>query len=177
MAHRGHPEDFNAFGYDPRGRVANIAGLTFGEHWRPDQQDIPHHDGPEVAPPRYGPPADYQRSHLPINFVPRLPHDGYLGALQYQRREGPWAHYPPPPMPLHPPPTQLQREYYRPAPQQVVLPDRVRQQQQAQPISRERPNRWHDYQLVPKQMDDVSHVCRMHFRQQTQFVLLRNSFP
>jgi hypothetical protein len=31
MAHREHPEDFNAFGYDPRGQVANIVGLMFGE--------------------------------------------------------------------------------------------------------------------------------------------------
>ncbi|KAI0281282.1 hypothetical protein BGY98DRAFT_1095023 [Russula aff. rugulosa BPL654] len=59
---------------------------------------IPRYNGPEIAPPRYGPPADYQRPHLPNNFVPRLPHDGYLGALQCQRREGPWAHYPLPPM-------------------------------------------------------------------------------
>ena len=26
----------------------------------------------EVAPPRYGPPADHQRPHLPNNFVPQL---------------------------------------------------------------------------------------------------------
>ena len=102
MAHRpgDHPEDFNAFGYDPRGHVANFAGLMFGENWRPDQQRVPRFDGPQVAPPRYGPPADYQHHYLPENFIPRPPHNGYLGALQFQRREGPWANcfsYPPPP--------------------------------------------------------------------------------
>ena len=140
MAHRERPEDFNAFGYDPRGRVANAAGLAFGENWCPDQQHIPRHHGPEVAPPRYGPPADYQRSHLPNNFVPHLPHDGYLGALQYQRREGPWAHYPLRPMPLHAPPVQLQHGYYISDPQQAALPNRGRQLQVQQTL-RERPNR------------------------------------
>jgi hypothetical protein len=43
MAHREHPEDFNTFGYDPRGRVSNIAGLMFGENWCPDQQHIPRY--------------------------------------------------------------------------------------------------------------------------------------
>ena len=70
MAHRpgDHPEDFNAFGYDPRGHVANFAGLMFGENWRPDQQRVTWCDGPQVAPPRYGPPADYQHHYLPENF-------------------------------------------------------------------------------------------------------------
>ncbi|KAF8239807.1 hypothetical protein L208DRAFT_1374474 [Tricholoma matsutake] len=122
MAQQERPEDYNAFGYDPRGRVANMAGLMFGEDWRPDQQNIPRHHGPNVAPPRFGPPADYQRPHLPNNFVPHLPHDGYLGALQYQRREGPWAHYPPPPPhyavpPMQynlPPPPGLHAQYHHP---------------------------------------------------------------
>jgi hypothetical protein len=30
MAHREHPEDFNTFGYNPRGQVANIIGFMFG---------------------------------------------------------------------------------------------------------------------------------------------------
>ena len=140
MAQREHLESFNAFGYDPRGRVANIAGLAFGEHWRPDQQHIPRYRGPEVAPPRYGPPADYQLRHLPNNFIPRLPHDGYLGALQYQRCEGPWAHYPLPPMPHHVPPVQLQHGYYIPDPQQAALPNHGHQPQ-VQQILREQPNR------------------------------------
>jgi hypothetical protein len=93
MARRDHPEDFNAFGYDPRGRVANFTGLMFGENWRPEQQYIPRFDGPQITPPRFGPAAEYQYPHLPENFIPHLPHDGYLGALQYQRREGPWASY------------------------------------------------------------------------------------
>ena len=104
-------QDYNAFGYDPRGTVANAAGLLFGENWRPNQQDIPRYTGPEVAAPRFGPPADYQQPYLPQNFAPQLPPMGYLGALQYQRREGPWAnypyavpatHYPPHPPPLAP---------------------------------------------------------------------------
>lgn len=141
MAQREQPESFNAFGYDPRGRVANMAGLMFGENWRPDQQHIPRFNGPQVAPPRYGPPADYQRPYLPNNFAPRLPHDGYLGALQYQQREGPWAHYPLPP---HAQLVQSQHEYYAPGPQhaaQPVLPDRGHQSQQVQQKFRERPNR------------------------------------
>jgi hypothetical protein len=60
MAQQEQPEDYNAFGYDPRGRVANMAGLMFGEDWFPDQQSIPHHHGPNVAPPQFGPPANYQ---------------------------------------------------------------------------------------------------------------------
>lgn len=105
------PQDYNAFGYDPRGTVANAAGLLFGENWRPNQQDIPRYTGPGVAAPRFGPPADYQQPYLPQNFAPQLPPMGYLGALQYQRREGPWAnypyavpaaHYPPHPPPLAP---------------------------------------------------------------------------
>src|ERR1700761_5349140 len=60
MAHRpgDHPEDFNALEYDPRNHVANFAGPMFGESWRPDQQHVPRFDGPQVAPPRYSPPAD-----------------------------------------------------------------------------------------------------------------------
>ena len=72
MAQRERPEDYNAFGYDPRGRVANMAGLMFGEDWRPDQQNIPRYHRPNVAPRRFGPPADYQRPHLPNNFVAKV---------------------------------------------------------------------------------------------------------
>ncbi|PPR00339.1 hypothetical protein CVT24_004360 [Panaeolus cyanescens] len=107
MAHRHRPEDFNAFGYDPRGRIANAAALLFGENWRPDP-DVPRYQGPEVAAPRFGPPAPYQLPYLPENFVAQQPHNGYLGALQYQQRQGPWVNYPFPagqqPYPPHPPP-------------------------------------------------------------------------
>ena len=118
-----------------------MAGLLFGENWRPEQLHLPRYNGPQVAPPRYRPPAEYQRPYLPENFVPHLPHDGYLGALQYQRREGPWAHYPLPPMPLHVPPVRLPHEYHLPAPQQATLPERGHQLQEVQQSSRERPNR------------------------------------
>ena len=149
MAHRpgDHPEDFNAFGYDPRGHVANVAGLMFGENWRPDQQDVPRFDGPQVAPPRYGPPADYQCHYLPEDFIPHLPYNGYLGALQYQRREGPWANYfsfPPPPPP---PPHQPLRPYpghYPPGSQQTTTPNSsqwVQQLTQLHQTLRERANR------------------------------------
>ena len=112
MPRQERPEDFNAFGYDPTGWVANHAGLMFGENWRPDQRDIPRHHGVEVAAPRYGPPADYQVPHLPNYFFPHLPHSGYLGALQYQARAGPWVGYPlPPPPPLYP-----GHDRYQPAP-------------------------------------------------------------
>ncbi|KAI9453667.1 hypothetical protein BJY52DRAFT_1396504 [Lactarius psammicola] len=69
MAQQEQPGDYNAFGYDPRGRVANSAGLLFGEDWHPNQQTIPHPHGPGVAPPRFGPPAGYQQPHLPNGFV------------------------------------------------------------------------------------------------------------
>jgi hypothetical protein len=146
MARREHPEDFNAFGYDPRGQVANMTGLAFGENWRPNQQQIPRYSGPglQVAPPRYGPPADYQRPHLSDNFVPHLPHTGYLGALQYQRHEGPWAHYPGYPMQALPPPpphAPLVHPYHRhypgplgPPSQQAAPPN----SQQGHEESRER---------------------------------------
>ena len=49
MAQYEQPEDYNAFGYDPRGQMANVAGLLFGEDWCPDQHTIPHHCGPNVA--------------------------------------------------------------------------------------------------------------------------------
>ena len=71
MARREHPGDYNTFRYDPRDRVANVAGLMFGEDWWPDQYDIPWYCGPEVAPLCYDAPADYQRLHLPNGFVPR----------------------------------------------------------------------------------------------------------
>lgn len=143
MARRDHPEDFNAFGYDPRGHVANFAGLMFGENWRPEQQHIPRFDGPQVAPPRFGPPADYQHAHLPDNFVPHLPPYGYLGALQYQHREGPWAshlpfpfHPPPPPHPGHYPPGPQQTGTSNPASSQ-----QAQRQEQLHQAVHERENR------------------------------------
>jgi len=112
MAPNRRPEDFNAFGYDPRGGVANAAALLFGENWRPDPADVPRYPGPQAAAPRFGPPANYQVPYLPQNYAPQQPFGGYLGALQYQRREGPWANYPaqepfvyqPAQYPPHPPP-------------------------------------------------------------------------
>jgi hypothetical protein len=81
-----------------------MAGLLLGEDWCPDQQDIPHFDGPHITLPQYGPPADYQQHHLPNDFIPQLPNTGYLNALQYRCHQGPWAHYHPPPYAAPPPP-------------------------------------------------------------------------
>jgi hypothetical protein len=101
--------------------MANAAALLFGENWRPDQQGIPRHVGPEVAAPRFGPPANYQQPYLPQNFAPQLPPMGYLGTLQYQQHQGPWANYPyvaPAAYPPHPPPIaprQVDLTQYPPA--------------------------------------------------------------
>ena len=51
-------EDFNAFGSDPRGRVANAAALLLGENWRPDQRDIPRYHGPGMQ-------IDHSYIHIP----------------------------------------------------------------------------------------------------------------
>ena len=127
MPQREQPKDYNAFGYNPRGWVANMAGLLLGEDWHPDQQDIPCFDGPHIVPPQHGPPADYQQPHLPNNFIPQLPNISYLGALQYQCRQGSWAHYHPPPYAAPPPPyaappLQVINVQYNPYRQQLNQP-------------------------------------------------------
>jgi hypothetical protein len=78
--------DYNAFGYDPEGRLAAVAAYFYGPAWKPAHgEDIPtpiqHHT---IRPPRYGPPAKWQITSLPWDFVARLPPcylgrpDGYL---------------------------------------------------------------------------------------------------
>jgi hypothetical protein len=66
--------DYNAFGYDPDGRFANLAAYFFGPAWVPTNHDhLPSFQGITAAPPRYGPPAPQQVGWLPAVFVPRSP--------------------------------------------------------------------------------------------------------
>ncbi|RDB18283.1 hypothetical protein Hypma_000649 [Hypsizygus marmoreus] len=67
--------DFNAFGYDPKGHKAYIASLFYGPDWLPDAPRQQFGGRPE--PPRYGPPARYQRACLPEGWKPRPPRDLY----------------------------------------------------------------------------------------------------
>jgi hypothetical protein len=148
---REQPEDYNAFGYDPMGWVANVAGLMFSEDWRPNQEDIPRYrgPGPEVAPPQYDPPADYQQAHLPNNFIPQFSHNGYLGDMQRQYQQQPWFL----PLPRYTPgPTlgnraQLPRYHddqyfplqpYQQAPTPTAVPSPTPPSRE--PVTRERPN-------------------------------------
>ena len=71
--------EYNAFGYDSRGQVANIARLMFGENWCqcPDQQHIPCCNDPWLHNlNNVRPSAEYMRP-LPTtwNFVLHLPYD------------------------------------------------------------------------------------------------------
>ncbi|KAL1712320.1 hypothetical protein EV715DRAFT_267981 [Schizophyllum commune] len=72
--------DYNAFGFDPTGRVASTCGLMFGSAWRPDPNSIPRSSS-HPAPPRFGPPADYQAPYLPRDFQPQAPPNSYLHAV------------------------------------------------------------------------------------------------
>jgi hypothetical protein len=65
--------NYNAFGYDPDGRVAWLSALLFGPDWIPPFPSQQFVGLPE--PPRYGPPAYYQRGCLPNGFIPNLPPD------------------------------------------------------------------------------------------------------
>ena len=66
--------DYNAFGYDPDGRLANLAAYFFGPAWVPTNNDhLPSFQGVVGAPPRYGPPAPQQAGWLPAAFGPRSP--------------------------------------------------------------------------------------------------------
>ncbi|THU85208.1 hypothetical protein K435DRAFT_869535 [Dendrothele bispora CBS 962.96] len=79
---RLRPEDYNAFGYDPRGTIANSAALLFGANWRPDPENVPPPPSFNMpGPPRYGPPAGFQLGYLPGNFAPGAPSTGYLAAV------------------------------------------------------------------------------------------------
>jgi hypothetical protein len=63
--------NYNAFGRDPNGLIAYLAGICFGPRWVPPytvQQFVGR-----LEPPRYGPPAPYQIPCLPEGFIPRSP--------------------------------------------------------------------------------------------------------
>jgi len=82
--------DYNAFGYDPDGRIAWVSATLFGPDWIPPyplQQFVGL-----LEPPRYGPPARYQRSCLPEGFTPNPPPDfyGYQPSPPYIDPPTPW---------------------------------------------------------------------------------------
>ncbi|KAG6809396.1 hypothetical protein H0H92_000406 [Tricholoma furcatifolium] len=61
--------DYNAFGFDPYGRIAYIAAELYGSDYVP-QHNVRRFIG-DVQPPRYGPPAPYQRPVLPPDWTPQ----------------------------------------------------------------------------------------------------------
>lgn len=72
--------DYNAFGYDPEGRLAAVAAYFYGPAWKPVRSPgcptpIQRHT---IRPPRYGPPAPWQIPSLSWDFAARLP-PCYLG--------------------------------------------------------------------------------------------------
>jgi hypothetical protein len=71
--------DYNAFGYDPEGRLAAVAAYFYGPAWKPVHgYGIPSPAHLALGPPRYGPPARWQFPSLSHDFVARLP-PCYLG--------------------------------------------------------------------------------------------------
>lgn len=72
---KDHGSNYNTFGYDPDGRVAYLAALSYGPHWVP--RFTPKQFGGPPAPPRFGPPAPYQKDCLPPGFKPRMHRDYY----------------------------------------------------------------------------------------------------
>lgn len=72
---RDRGADYNAFGRDPNGWLAFLAAFFWGPGfvpWYTVQQFVGR---PE--PPRFGPPAPYQRNHLPQGWEPRVPPNFY----------------------------------------------------------------------------------------------------
>jgi len=71
--------DYNAFGYDPEGRIAAVAAYFYGPAWQPvhsqpvHSHGIPWPTGCIIGPPRYGPPVPWQIPLLPNNFIACLP--------------------------------------------------------------------------------------------------------
>jgi hypothetical protein len=65
--------NYNAFGFDPDGRIAYLVALFYGPDWLP--QAMPKQFGGPPAPPHFGPSAHYQMGCLPPGFKPRLNHD------------------------------------------------------------------------------------------------------
>jgi len=71
--------DYNAFGYDPEGRIAAVAAYFYGPAWQPvhsqpvHSHGIPWPTGCIIGPPRYGPPVLWQIPSLPNKFIACLP--------------------------------------------------------------------------------------------------------
>lgn len=72
---RDRGADYNAFGRDPHGRLAFLAAFFWGPTYVP-QYTIQQFAGPP-EPPRFGPPAPYQRACLPQGWEPRAPPNFY----------------------------------------------------------------------------------------------------
>lgn len=72
---RDRGADYNAFGRDPDGRLAFLAALFWGPAYVPEHT-VQQFGGPP-EPPRFGPPAPYQRACLPQGWVPRAPPNFY----------------------------------------------------------------------------------------------------
>ncbi|RDB29818.1 hypothetical protein Hypma_014049 [Hypsizygus marmoreus] len=68
---RDRGANYNAFGWDPNGRLAYLASFFYGPAYVPTIT-LQQFAGP-AEPPRYGPPARYQLSCLPAGFQPRRP--------------------------------------------------------------------------------------------------------
>ena len=71
MVHIDRCANYSAFGYDPDGRVAYLAMFFWGPEYVPAFPSKVFGGPPE--PPRYGPPAAYQRRSLPFGWVPTPP--------------------------------------------------------------------------------------------------------
>jgi hypothetical protein len=65
--------NYNAFSFDPDGRITYLVALFYGPDWLP--QATPKQFGGLPAPPCFGPSAHYQMGCLPPGFKPRLSHD------------------------------------------------------------------------------------------------------
>ena len=78
--------NYNAFGHDPDGRLAYLANMFWGPQYVPSFPSQVFTGPPE--PPRYGPPAAYQRPCLPAGWLPNpplgpTPQPPYLDPLAY----------------------------------------------------------------------------------------------
>lgn len=78
---RDRGADYNAFGRDPDGRLAFLAAFFWGPDYVP-QYTVQQFVGPP-EPPRFGPPAPYQRAYLPNGWEPRAPPAFYGLDLAY----------------------------------------------------------------------------------------------
>lgn len=85
--------DYNAFGRDPQGRIAYLCALFFGPNYIPL---VPASQfGGRVVPPRYGPPAHYQRACLPQDFVVQSPPNYDADLPDLARMDSSWFLEPP----------------------------------------------------------------------------------